>query len=518
MATLAELFQSLGSSVNTMTDNLRSAELENKMAEDDLGVSGTDVSQIPMGVLNALSGNRGQLALDYANQAIPMPEEANKYEAALRFFLEMGKQASQPGSTVLGSAFGAGQAPLDYLTAKNAEIRKAKQARASLGLQIAPSLKPKAKTGAGTAVKVVDEKGNVKFMSTAQAIKTGATPYIAPPAGSKQSLTARNYTVTADGGITIGTNLIPQGDVVQLTDAQRSIFGPTDLGPYEKAGSGDGTKTPKAYAVTEQNLTDLNTKLGRTLQRNSDGNVLLLPDQFLLVQDLVGPEAPATKTGEAKTELAKLHDDLDLALAGSQEAVAIQAQIDDLIRTTGFNKEIFQAEREIRKEWSAKKTPFNKIETSHKKLVASLERQSGVGDMSAIFVYMKMLDPGSVVRESEFAQAQQTAGAVESLIARMKQIAEGEKLSVPQRTEFLALAEEFYGLAKTDLTGSRYELGTILQGNLALNPNNIFGKELAPADFYVDRERFNLAVQAGFTMNEVWNSMSDAEKQAYGGQ
>jgi len=114
------------------------------MAEDKLGVSSTDVSQIPMGVLNALSGNRGQLALDYANQAIPMPEEANKYEAALRFFLEMGKQASQPGSTVLGSAFGAGQAPLDYLTAKNAEIRKAKQARASLGLQIAPSLKPKA--------------------------------------------------------------------------------------------------------------------------------------------------------------------------------------------------------------------------------------------------------------------------------------------------------------------------------------------------------------------------------------
>ena len=144
MATLAELFQSLGSSVNTMTGDLRSAELENKMEKDKLGVSSTDVSQIPMGVLNALSGNRGQLALDYANQAIPMPEEANKYEAALRFFLEMGKQASQPGSTVLGSAFGAGQAPLDYLTAKNAEIRKAKQARASLGLQIAPSLKPKA--------------------------------------------------------------------------------------------------------------------------------------------------------------------------------------------------------------------------------------------------------------------------------------------------------------------------------------------------------------------------------------
>jgi len=290
------------------------------------------------------------------------------------------------------------------------------------------------------------------------------------------------------------------------------------LGPYEKAGSGDGTKTPKAYAVTEQNLIDLNTKLGRTLQRNSDGNVLLLPDQFLLVQDLVGPEAPASKNEEAKTELAKLYDDLDLALAGSQEAVAIQAQIDDLIRTTGFNKEIFQAEREIRKEWNAKKVPFNKIESSHKKLITSLKRQSGVGDMSAIFVYMKMLDPGSVVRESEFAQAQQTAGAVESLIARMNQIAKGDKLSPDQRTEFLALANDFYKLAKTDLTGGRYELGTILQGNLALNPSNIFGKELAPASFYIDNDKFNSAIQAGFTMDEVWNSMSDAEKQAYDGQ
>jgi len=486
----------------------------------ELGASDTTEFDKMMGALGMLSGSKAgaQKAFDAASAMYAPVEEANPWEASLRFFLEMGKQASQPGATVLGSAVGSGLVPLDYLTAKKKEKRDRDQKVASTAFSLAPSLKPKAVAGSGTAVKVVDKDGKVTLMSTAEAIKTGATPYIAPPAGSKESLTASNYTVTAEDGITIGTVLVPKGDVVQLTDTQRSIFGPTDLGPYEKAGSGDGTKTPKAYAVTEQNLTDLNTKLGRTLQRNSDGNVLLLPDQFLLVQDLVGPEAPATKTGEAKTELAKLHDDLDLALAGSQEAVAIQAQIDDLIRTTGFNKEIFQAEREIRKEWNAKKTPFNKIETSHKKLVASLARATGVGDMSAIFVYMKMLDPGSVVRESEFAQAQQTAGAVESLIARMKQIAEGEKLSVPQRKEFLALAEEFYGLAKTDLTGGRYELGTILQGNLALNPSNIFGKELAPADFYVDRERFNLAVQAGFTMNEVWNSMSDFEKRAYGGQ
>lgn len=486
----------------------------------ELGASDTTEFDKMMGALGMLSGSKAgaQKAFDAASAMYAPVEDANPWEASLRYFLEMGKQASEPGSTLFGSAVGAGLVPLDYLAAKKKEKRDRDQKVASTAFSLAPTLKPKAVAGSGTAVKVIDKDGKVTFMSTAEAIKTGATPYIAPPAGSKESLITRDYIVAADGGITIGTTLIPQGDVVQLTDTQRSLFGPTDLGPYEKPSTSDGTKTPKAYAVTEDNLTALNTKLGKTLQRNSDGNVLLLPDQFLLVQDLVGPEAPATKNEEAKTELAKLYDDLDLALAGSQEAVAIQAQIDDLIRTTGFNKEIFQAEREIRKEWNAKKVPFNKIESSHKKLVTSLERQSGVGDMSAIFVYMKMLDPGSVVRESEFAQAQQTAGAVESLIARMNQIAQGDKLSPDQRREFIALANDFYKLAKTDLTDGRYELGTILQGNLALNPSNIFGKELAPASFYIDTDKFNSAIQAGFTMDEVWNSMSDAEKQAYGGQ
>ena len=414
MAKLAELFQSLGSSVNTMTGDLRSAELENKMEEDKLGVSGTDVRQIPMGVLNALdamSGNRGQLALDYANQAIPMPEEANKYEAALRFFLEMGKQASQPGSTVLGSAFGAGQAPLDYLTAKNAEIRKAKQARAALGLQIAPSLKPKAKTGAGTAVKVVDEKGNVKFMSTAQAIKTGATPYIAPPAGSKQSLATKNYTVTADGGITIGTNLIPQGDVVQLTDAQRSIFGPTDLGPYEKAGSGDKGQTftftsPEAaeawqlahpdYTVTEDQ------KEGRTS--------ILLPQSMGLIPANSGLIIESTKPSDPESVFKNFR--------------TFYTKDPDVIN------------------YQELKGHMDNVATAYEQ--AYIIEQPQVADLSMIFAYMKMLDPTSVVRESEQDQARRTGGAADWLVNYVESLKGGGSLRGSQRRSFRDGAYAFY--------------------------------------------------------------------------
>ena len=510
----------------------------------ELGASDTTEFDKMMGALGMLSGSKAgaKKAFDAASAMYAPVEEANPWEASLRFFLEMGKQASQPGATVLGSAVGSGLVPLDYLTAKKKEKRDRDQKVASTAFSLAPSLKPKAATYRDPKEYTIEmpikdadgnitgyEKGYVDFLTAkgfADLQKQGARfSSVVKPTGTG-STTFGQYLLTTPEAIAAYK---AQGPAFTLTPEQEAGTAPVTISAnvlrtaggftkYEKPSTGEGTKTPKAYAVTEDNLTALNTKLGKNLQRNSDGNVLLLPDQFLLVQDLVGPEAPASKNEEAKTELAKLYDDLDLALAGSQEAVAIQAQIDDLIRTTGFNKEIFQAEREIRKEWNVKKVPFNKIESSHKKLITSLKRQSGVGDMSAIFVYMKMLDPGSVVRESEFAQAQQTAGAVEILIARMNQNAKGDKLSPDQRTEFLALADDFYKLAKKDLTGGRYELGTILQGNLALNPKNIFGKELAPASFYVDTDKFNSAIQVGFTMDEVWNAMSDAEKQAYGGQ
>jgi len=70
--------------------------------------------------------------------------KADPYEAAFQFFAEMGKQASQPGATVFGSAASSLQAPMDYLQAKKKEKRETDRARAQTALQLAPSLKPAA--------------------------------------------------------------------------------------------------------------------------------------------------------------------------------------------------------------------------------------------------------------------------------------------------------------------------------------------------------------------------------------
>lgn len=69
---------------------------------------------------------------------------------------------------------------------------------------------------------------------------------------------------------------------------------------------------------------------------------------------------------------------------------------------------------------------------------------SGAADISLIFAYMKMLDPGSVVREGEFATAEQSAGIPARIRNLYNKAVNGERLTPEQRAEFLKQANNIY--------------------------------------------------------------------------
>jgi hypothetical protein len=469
------------------------------MEEEFYGASGTDPRSIAgMGVLNSLSGGRGDLVQQYVNEAVPLPKKADPYVAALKFFIEMGKQASQPGSTVLGSITGSMGAPVDYLEAKALERQKAEQARSALGLQIAPSLKPEKATGAGTAVKVVGPNGTPIYMSSAEAIKTGAEPW------EKDSTSTTTST---------GSYVFQSPDAYNRFKAAFPKVAET-LTEGQRAGT-------EPLIINKNLLTDPN-----------------LPNIF--------KEPPtADPSGSAASEIAKLYDDLNTAKdeaskaaeafllanpsatpeeisAAAQnnpafaEAQTLQEKINSLAAASGFNREIYSAESELRKEWRRLKDPFNDISAGHKKLIASLEAQTGVGDMSAVFAYMKMLDENSVVRESEFQSAQNTSGLYQSLLTKYNQLKAGNLLSPIQRKEFMDLANQFYKVTEQFIDKNRLDLGITVSTYPMLNPRSVFGgSEEAPNSFYSDAVVFRTARDSGFTMDELWREMTDDEKAEY---
>lgn len=108
----------------------------------------------------------------------------------------------------------------------------------------------------------------------------------------------------------------------------------------------------------------------------------------------------------------------------------------------------FSQERQLRQEFGsnpAVKTlaavrPQVQIIGQIARRAAAGEQISAADDLALIFSYMKMLDPGSVVREGEFANAQNTAGIPERIVNAYNNALRGTRLTDRQRGEFFRSA------------------------------------------------------------------------------
>jgi len=87
---------------------------------------------------------------------------------------------------------------------------------------------------------------------------------------------------------------------------------------------------------------------------------------------------------------------------------------------------------------------FVDVGFAYSRVVSSASDVSGASDLSLIFNFMKVLDPGSVVREGEFATAQNTGGVDQKIIGLYNRIREGDFLTPKQRADFLNVATRLY--------------------------------------------------------------------------
>lgn len=98
----------------------------------------------------------------------------------------------------------------------------------------------------------------------------------------------------------------------------------------------------------------------------------------------------------------------------------------------------------MRKEYTSLSGDFIKVRDAMGRIEASAKDPSAAGDLALIFNYMKVLDPGSVVRESEFATAANAAGVPARIRNTYNKVLTGERLAVEQRQDFLDRARKLF--------------------------------------------------------------------------
>jgi hypothetical protein len=205
--------------------------------------------------------------------------------------------------------------------------------------------------------------------------------------------------------------------------------------------------------------------------------------------DKAGIEAKYAE-GVAKDAILKRAADLGLTNAQRSSALAqtkklgIESQkaaleLEALKATGGVDPaKRFEQEEKLRKEYQGRTKVYGELGTTFNNIKSSAEAKNGPGDIALITGFMKMLDPNSVVRETEFATARDTAGLYERLLNASQKLQSGQLFSLDskQRQEYVALAKQYFDSAQKKATEDKKALGVVVK-NYSLNPDNVFGQE-----------------------------------------
>ena len=381
-----------------------------------LGASQTDMSQINAGALTTLPAYQQASAL--ADQIYGERESISPAMLSFLFFSKMAEEASKPGATALGAAGTAAATPAAYLM-KERELEAAdKKSKATLAATLTTAL-------------------------------------------SKTPKSSKTYTINnlSEVNEALGTSLPEGTKTVDLTPTQFSKLPVGAVVGYEKA---DKPGASKKYTIVDRDA--VNSLFDENLPEDTK-TIDLNPEQFAAlppgaVVSFTKPDKPDLKTWKNISDepITLLNGDI---LKPNESRILIE---DDVLpnatrlQEAGTAPSRFDVEKFLSNDYNkqfAVKTyldldqQFQKVQTSYEQAY-KVDRPQ-VADVSMIFAYMKMLDPRSVVREGEQAQAQGTGGMLDLAINTYNKLLGGGSLTDLQRKSFRDAAYALLTPAVADL-------------------------------------------------------------------
>jgi len=275
------------------------------------------------------------------------------------------------------------------------------------------------------------------------------------------------------------------------------------LGQYSEAARNSG----------DEDRANLLDSLGSTLEDNPEAyktqsglllSAIMGGDEFAEMMAKAdersgGADKREADLGFTKAQTAKLEADTKGMEVGTKKAIFELEALKQGNQPIPPEKK-FILEKDLRGEFNKRTENSTKIEDAFR-TVQSAE-DSPAGDMALIFAFMKMLDPGSTVREGEFATAQNTTGIPGRIVNAYNNARTGERLNAAQKKEFTSQAKSTLDASRKRIKEVRADLSFPID-NYGLNADNVFGvvapesipSELSDADLEAEIAR----LQAGQT-------------------
>jgi hypothetical protein len=184
----------------------------------------------------------------------------------------------------------------------------------------------------------------------------------------------------------------------------------------------------------------------------------MLPDQVITEQnDILKDDA------NIKKELSQDIFNQKLKLSAAQGSVSYETPTQRFERSSSLRKE-YQGIQVVK--------DFDQVKVAYNQISGALKNASPANDLAAATKFMKLLDPGSVVRESELGMAMSASPAMERVTNYFNQLKTGEKLTPTQREDFRKSAEMLYKASENVIIPIQNEYRGIA-ASAGISPRNV---------------------------------------------
>ena len=277
------------------------------------------------------------------------------------------------------------------------------------------------------------------------------------------------------------------------------IFGAPTEGPPTAAGlqsriGGQLGGTPQAAIAEMQmasgvpglqaaGLTSAQQQLEAERQRQ-----LQKTQQLQLQKALTSPAIQATPEGQAlaallgagaTTEQAGLFKDQfapftlsagQKRFTGTGKTIALAPE--DAAKLDAQRAKLFTQATQLRGEFTGITKPFEDQNQAYGRVIASAQDSSPAGDLALIFNFMKVLDPGSTVREGEFAQVGAAGGLPTQVQRLFESWVTGKKLTPEQRADVVGRAGKLFEQASKQHKQTAEEFRNLAKRQ-GIDPKNV---------------------------------------------
>ncbi len=236
-------------------------------------------------------------------------------------------------------------------------------------------------------------------------------------------------------------------------------------------------------ATRQQVISNIQGLLNRAGSEEERRDILRQGKQFMDLHGLTRIEKPEVEKVTPPKDLKAV-----VARQVASKELTWEQGMERLKQLGGSEKDVkdFESSQKLRKEYLAGASDFTKTRDSFARIQAVGKTATGAGDLALIFNYMKLLDPGSVVRESEFRTAEQAKAwlseatesgvlvpsSIRTAIQKADPAKRGAFLLDNQREDFVARARDLFK-KQSDQHKKRVGSYTKLATSFGLSPEDV---------------------------------------------